>query len=117
MASHPLDHLNDSRAWEVILVTTLSLCSFSICSCIFFFFFIIVRHRSGQIVVFIVGVAKNLLWFILELQRYNNRVRVTSYGTAIVLLIVNFQSYPTVLHKIYLVFYCSKLDYRAIAFN
>ena len=83
----------------------------------FFFFFIIVRHRSGQIVVFIVGVAKNLLWFILELQRYNNRVRVTSYGTAIVLLIVNFQSYPTVLHKIYLVFYCSKLDYRAIAFN
>ena len=44
MASHPLDHLNDSRAWEVILVTTLSLCSFSICSCIFFFFFIIVHH-------------------------------------------------------------------------
>ncbi|CAD1476178.1 unnamed protein product, partial [Heterotrigona itama] len=28
MASHPLDHFNDSRAWEIILVTTLSLCSF-----------------------------------------------------------------------------------------
>ena len=37
MTSHPLDHLNDSKAWEVILVTTLSLCSFNICSCIFFF--------------------------------------------------------------------------------
>ena len=36
MTSHPLDHLNDSRAWELILVTTLSLCSFSICSWIFF---------------------------------------------------------------------------------
>ena len=39
MVSHPLDHLNDSRTWEVILVTTLSLCSFSICSCIFFLLF------------------------------------------------------------------------------
>ena len=58
MASHLLDHLNGPRAWEVILVTTLSLCSFSICSCIFFpfsspfinalgksrFFFVVLRE-------------------------------------------------------------------------
>ena len=36
MASLPLGHLNDSKAWDVILATTLSLCSFSICSSIFF---------------------------------------------------------------------------------
>ena len=59
MASHPVDHLNDFRAWEVILVTTLSLCSFSICSCIFFFFFIIVHLRFGQIAIFLVSVAKD----------------------------------------------------------
>ena len=50
MASHPLDHLNDSRAWEVILVITLSLCSFSICSFIFFsslssFIFVLGKSR------------------------------------------------------------------------
>ena len=59
MASHPLDHLNDSRAWEVILVTTLSLCSFSICSCIFFSFYIIVHHHFGQIAVLFVSVARD----------------------------------------------------------
>ena len=58
MISYPLDHLNDSIAWEVILVTTLSLCSFSICSCIFYFS-IIVYHFSGQIAVFLVSVASN----------------------------------------------------------
>ncbi|CAD1479543.1 unnamed protein product, partial [Heterotrigona itama] len=35
MASHPLDHLNDSTAWEVILVTTLSLCSFTLIEFLF----------------------------------------------------------------------------------
>ena len=59
MASHPLDHLNGSRAWEVILVTTLSLCSFSICSICIFFFFITVYHRFGQIAVFLCNVARN----------------------------------------------------------
>ena len=59
MVSHLLDHSNDSRAWEVILVATLSLCSFSICSCIFFFLFsIIVHHRFGQIAFFLLVLRK-----------------------------------------------------------
>ena len=66
MAFHPLDHLNDSRAWEIIFVTTLSLCSFNICSCIFVF--IIVHHRFGQIAVFLVSVAKDRLQVELKLQ-------------------------------------------------
>ena len=68
MASHLLDHLNDSRVWEAILVTTLSLCSFSICSCIFSFSFIIVHHCFGQIAVFLVSVARDRLRIELELR-------------------------------------------------
>ena len=84
MASHPLDRLNDSRAWEVILVTTLSLCSFSICSCIFFFFFfIIVHHRFGQIAVFLVSVARDRLRVELELRIVISRLFLA-------ILIVNF---------------------------
>ena len=74
MASHPLDHLNDSRAWDVILVTTLSLCSFSICSCILFFFIIIVYHCFGQIAVFIVSVVRDLLRVELELRHSSAHV-------------------------------------------
>ena len=73
MASHPLDHLNDSRVWEVILVTTLSLCSFSICSSIFFLH----NHRLssfGQIAVFLVSVANDLLRIQLELQNNSEPV-------------------------------------------
>ena len=69
MASHPLDHLNEFRAWEVILVTTLSLCFFSICSCIFFFSSIIVHLRFGQFGFFLVAsVARNGLRVVLELR-------------------------------------------------
>ena len=68
MASRPLDHLNDSRAWEVILVT-LSLCSFSICSCMFFFSLsIIVHHSFGQIASVLVSVARNRLRVELKLR-------------------------------------------------
>ena len=68
MVSHRLDHLNDSRAWELILVPTLSLCSFSICSCVFVFLFpIIVHHRFGQIAIFLVSVARDRLRVELEL--------------------------------------------------
>ena len=72
MASHPLDHLNEFRAWEVILVTTLSLCFFSIWSCIFFFSSIIVHLRFGQFGFFLVAsvasVARNGLRVVLELR-------------------------------------------------
>ena len=87
MASHPLDHLNDSRAWDVIPVTTLSLCSFSICSCIFFFFScIIARHRFGQIAVSLGSVARDRLRIELELRENDDRVyfEIANYDTAIV---------------------------------
>ena len=86
MASHPLDHSNDSRAWEVILVITLSLCSFSICSCIFFFFPVIVHHRFGQTAVSLVSVARDRLRIELELRENDDRVyfEIANYDTAIV---------------------------------
>ena len=59
MASHRLDHSNNSRAWEVILVTALSLCSFSICSCIFLLFL----HHSS---LFNLGKSR---FFLLELRK------------------------------------------------
>ena len=85
MVSHLLDHLNDSRVWEVILVTTLSLCSFSICSCSYFVFSVIVHLRFGQIAFFLVSVARNWLRFKLVLRRNDNRVcfRVATYDFAI----------------------------------
>ena len=78
MASHPLDHLNDSRAWEVILVTTLSLCSFSISSCIFF----LLHHRSSlfwanrEFSCF--SVAKDLLRVELELRIMISRLSLAN---------------------------------------
>ena len=63
MASHPVDHLNDSRELEVILVTTLSLCSFSTCSCIFFFFFIIIVLGKSR-------------FFLLELREIDYELKV-----------------------------------------
>ena len=83
MASHLLDHLNDSRVWEAILVTTLSLCSFSICSCIFFFSSIIVHHRFGQIAVFLVSVARDRLRVELEL-----RIMISRLFLAILLIFI-----------------------------
>ena len=93
MASHPLDYLNDSRAWEVISVTTLSLCSLSICSCIFFF--IIVYLRFGQIVVFLVSVARDRLRFKLELRRNDYHVcfKVANYDIAIVFCNFNLNNW------------------------
>ena len=77
MVSHLLDHLNDSRAWEVILVTTLSLCSFSICSCIFsssssssFFIFVLGKSRF----FFFVSVARNRLRVELELRKNDTAI-------------------------------------------
>ena len=64
MISHPLDHLNDSGAWEVILVTTLSLCSFSICSCIFF----------SSLASFIIVLGKS--WFSFSVARDRLRVEL-----------------------------------------
>ena len=116
MASHPLDHLNDSRAWEVI--TTLSLCSFSICSCIFSSSSSSFIIDFGQIAIFLINVAKDGLRVELELRRNDNRVcfRVVNYDTAIVFFNfdLNFCSHLTVsaiYSKIYLAVYCFKLNY------
>ena len=65
MVSHPLDHWNGSKAWEVILVITLSLCSFSICSCIFF-------PSSSS---FIIGLGKSR-FFLLVLREIDYRLRI-----------------------------------------
>ena len=62
MVSHPLDHLNDPRAWEVILVTTLSLCSFSNCSCISF--------SSPSSFMFVLG--KSRFFFLLVLREIDH---------------------------------------------